>query len=167
VAYRGSHRPGRFFCLNQINVAYFSDAKTTLMNWKHVAPSVDGAFHHVLPRVAISPSGVVTLLYYEDTLTLNPLPLTARYLAATASGQPAWGTPLTLSVPFRAAFFSSGGKFVPTMFNQVGDTFIGDYVGLTFDPAGNALATWADGREDRSDIYFKKCPGPPSLSGCP
>jgi hypothetical protein len=103
-----------------------------------------------MPRVAVSPSGVVALLYYEDALSGDGSPaLTARYLAATGGGQPAWGTPAILSVPFSPA----------NMFDQTGSVFIGDYVGLTFDSAGNALATWADGRRDRSlfksDIFFE------------
>jgi hypothetical protein len=97
-----------------------------------------------MPRVAVSPSGVVALLHYEDALN-GSTPLTVRYLSAMGSGQPTWGTPMTLSAPFSPV----------NMFHQAGFVFIGDYVGLTFDAAGSALATWADGRRDRSDIFFK------------
>ncbi len=134
--------PPRF---SSLRVAYSSDIKTGGSTWNSVdPPAASGAFHQVLPRVAVSPVGAVALLYYEDALS-GSTPLTARYLGATGSGQPVWKAPAILSVPFSPA----------KMFHQAGDVFIGDYVGLTFDSAGNALATWADGRKDRSDIFFK------------
>jgi hypothetical protein len=137
--------PDRFSALR---VAYSSDIKTGGSTWNPVDPPATSASHQVLPRVAISPLGVVALLYYEDALS-GPTPLTARFLRATGSSQPVWATPATLSVPFSPE----------NMFHQSGVVFIGDYVGFTFDSAGNPLATWADGRRDRSifnsDIFFK------------
>jgi hypothetical protein len=133
-----------------LEVAYSPDVKLGGSTWLAVdPPPVASGTLQVLPRVAISPvTGVVGLLYYQDTRR-GPTPLTARYLAGTRGGTPAlWGTPATLSVPFSPA----------DMFHQTDEVFIGDYVGLTFDFAGNALATWADGRNNRSDIYFESIP---------
>jgi hypothetical protein len=130
---------------SSLKVAYSSDIKMGGSTWNPVdPPAATGPFQQVLPRVAVSPLGVVALLYYEDALS-GTTPLTARYLGATGSGQPVWAAPAILSVPFSPA----------KMFHQTGDVFIGDYVGLSFDSAGDALATWADGRRDRSDIFFK------------
>jgi len=146
---------GGFF--SSLNVAYSADVKNGGSTWSAVdpPPPASGAQHN-LPRVANSPAGVVAVLYYQDTLT-GSTPLTAQYLAAKNAGQPSWGSPATLSVPFSPA----------NMFHQTGDVFIGDYVGLTFDPSGNALATWADGRNDRSDIYFESVSSTPGIAPCP
>jgi hypothetical protein len=117
--------------------------------WNLFGTSVTGRTLQVLPRVAVQTFGTVSLLYYEDARSANLL--TARYLMATQAGQPEAFTELGLSVPFTTE----------TMFHQAdsygetGMAFIGDYVGFTFDAAGNALAAWADGRNARSDIYFK------------
>jgi hypothetical protein len=137
---------------SSLKVAYSSDLKTGGGTWNSVdpPPAPFGALD-VLPRVAISASGKVAILYYEDAVLVGPTPLTARYLSATGNGQPAWARPLILSAPFSPENMVHQAE----SYKETGTAFIGDYVGLTFDPAGNALATWADGRRNRSDIFFK------------
>jgi hypothetical protein len=146
---------------NHLHVAYIADIRAFPVLVSESEPLPEASQHQVLPRVAVAPSGTVALLYYNDALTLGPGSLTTRYSAAMSSGPPNWGAPATLSTPFSP----------DSMYNQVGginDTdhkaFIGDYVGLIFDASGNALSAWADGRNDRSDIFFKKVP--PGCPGC-
>ncbi len=136
----------------QLKVAYSPDVKNGGSTWNEVDPPPDSGRHQVLPRVGIDPLSEVVVLYYEDLLT-GTTPLTARLIVAPEAGQPTvWGTPTILSVPFSPAF----------MFHQTGVHFIGDYVGLALERFGTltdssiALATWADGRNNRSDIYFKE-----------
>jgi hypothetical protein len=138
--------PERIFGSSSLKVAYSSDIGAGGSTWNSVDPPAPSGTLHVMPRVAVSSSGVVALLYYEDALS-GSTPLTARFLSGMGSGQPTWGTPMTLSAPFSPAKMIHQAADVPV--------FIGDYVGLTFDATGNALATWADGRRDRSDIFFK------------
>jgi hypothetical protein len=139
----------------ELRVSYSSDIQRGGRTWNPVnppGPSIDAVKPTgLLPRVAISPMGIVGVLYYDYNNTTKKL--SAHYLSGGRSGEPVWRTPVPLS-----GAFSPGSPPNPTTFNQRGEVFIGDYVGLTFGGFGNPIRTWADGRHDRSDIFFKSEP---------
>ncbi|MEA3144541.1 MAG: hypothetical protein QOG31_1865 [Thermoplasmata archaeon] len=115
--------------------------------WNVLPPPVFNAgSHQVLPRVSVSPSSIVGILYYDDPGTAAaPADVTVNFMASR-DGAVSWDAPIQVSVPFATA----------GMRGQVGEVFLGDYVGLQWGSDGLARAAWADGRNGGSDVYFTK-----------
>ncbi len=113
--------------------------------WALSYPDYTSAHHEVLPRVAFSPAGRLGVLYYEDPGTAAAPQAIRAMLAESADGT-TWSAPLAMSPAFDTS----------TMLHQTGVVFVGDYVGLQYDRFGCANAAWADGRNGRSDVWYRR-----------
>jgi hypothetical protein len=134
----------------QLQIAYSRDGGKNFSIKSPPVPMVSTK-QNVLPRIAISPEGAVTVLYYEDFLNQS-MPLQATLQQATAAGSPtSWASSFPISAAFSPADMQHQTDFEQGPSGYAGQdpnhpgAFIGDYVGLTYDSDGHVLTAWADG----------------------
>jgi len=107
--------------------------------------SIDAA--QIFPWMAVSPSGVVSIMWYDTRLSLGANELDV-FAAASYNGG------LSFSPNFRV----TDATFQPNTGQFGNDAYFGDYNGMT--AAGEAFyALWADARDGEHELYFDRvCP---------
>lgn len=97
------------------------------------------------PAISVDGNGAVHVVFYDRRNDPKNMLTDLYYTVSNDGGQ-------TFSRNMRI----TDGSFDPRLAVKWRGGFLGDYIGLTSDPAGNAYPFWADTRDQNEDIWFTK-----------